>query len=354
MKEKLLAYIEKEKLDAFYIHRPENVRYISGYSGGDAYLLILPHIQYLISDPRCLEHAQSECPDFECVDWRPLGSIPAGLAHFMEKENVHTVGCEADCLNIQFYQDIQKLYPCQMVPTEGVIEAFRTVKTAKEIQDIRTACDISSKAFNYICDYIRPGVTEKELEARLAAYMQSNGAHVKTSPNIVISGAKTSMLHGTPSMKAVEHGDLVLMDYGCKYNGYTADMTRTVVVGRATDRQKEIYGYVQKMLEAGLAAAGPGVGAEAIHDAALQVIENTEYPPYFYHSIGHGFGLFVHESPFVRPGSPDVLQAGNTMTIEPGIYIPGWGGIRIEDDILVTEDGIENLISAPHDLIELF
>lgn len=354
MREKLLDYIEKEKLDAFYIHRPENVSYISGYSGGDAYLLILPHIWYLLTDPRCLEHAQSECPDFTCVDWRPMGSITAGLAFLLKKENVHTVGFEADFLNIQFYQDVLNAYPCEMVPTEGVIESFRAVKTPEEVRKVRVACEISSQAFEYICQYIRPGVTEKELEARLAAWMQSHGADVKTSPNIVISGSRTSMLHGTPSMKAVEYGDLVLMDYGCKYKGYTADMTRTVVAGHATERQREVYGYVRKMLEAGLAAAGPGVRAEAIHDAALQVIADTEYLPYFYHSIGHGFGLFVHESPFVRPQSPDTLQAGNTMTVEPGLYIPGWGGIRIEDDILVKEDGIEDLTLATRELVELF
>ncbi len=353
MKEKLLAYITKKKWDAFYIHRPENVRYISGYSGGDAYLLIMPHVWYLLTDPRCMEHAQTECPDYKCVDWRPYGSIPACLGAIAREEKIHTIAFEADCVNIQFYNQLQSVTSCQLIPTEGVIEEFRTVKTEEELKNVRAACDISSRAFDYICGQIHPGVTEKELEAKLAAWMQCQGADVKTSSHIVISGAKTSMLHGTPSMKAVEYGDLVLMDYGCKYNGYTADITRTVVVGKATERQKEIYNYVQKMLEAGISVAKDGVRAEAIHDAALQVIADTEYLPYFYHSIGHGFGLFVHESPFVRPESPDVLQAGNTMTVEPGIYIPGWGGIRIEDDIRITEEGCENLVSASHDLIEL-
>ena len=162
------------------------------------------------------------------------------------------------------------------------------------------------------------------------------------------------MLHGNPDMKAVEYGDFVLMDYGCKYNGYTADITRTVVVGKATGKQKEVYQYVKEMNEAGIAAACDGVPAENIYLAARKVIENTEYIPYFYQSIGHGFGLFVHEHPFVRPMGTDILKAGNTMKVEPGIYIPGWGGVRIEDDILITKTGNENLVSAPKDLIELF
>ena len=354
MEEKLLSYMEKEKIEAFYIHKPENVRYICGYSGGDVYLLMIPGHWYLLTDPRCMEHAQMECPMYDCIDWRPYGSIMSCIASIAQKENLKSIAFEADCINVAFYRKLREPTSYELLPVEGSVEEFRTIKTESELADIRIACEISSRAFEYLCGQIHPGVTEKELEAKLAAWMQCQGSDVKTSANIVISGAKTSMLHGTPDMKAVEYGDFVLMDYGCKYNGYTADITRTVVVGKATEKQKEVYQYVKEMNEAGIAAACDGVPAENIYLAAYKVIENTEYIPYFYQSIGHGFGLFVHEHPFIRPMGTDILKAGNTMTVEPGIYIPGWGGVRIEDDILITKTGNENLVSAPKDLIELF
>ncbi|WP_287450188.1 M24 family metallopeptidase, partial [Sellimonas sp.] len=200
---------------------------------------------------------------------------------------------------------------------------------------------------------IRVGVTEKELASRLSHYMVMEGADTKPYGGILISGARTSLLHGIPSSKSIEYGDLVLMDYGCQYNGYLSDMTRTVVVGKASEEQKKVYDLCRQMTEDVEAVIKPGVTGIECYEASLKAIKDTPYLKYNYGGIGHGIGLFVHELPFIGSNSTAVLQKGNIMTVEPGIYIPGWGGIRIEDQGLITEQGYENLISATHDLIEI-
>ena len=196
-------------------------------------------------------------------------------------------------------------------------------------------------------------MTEKELAARLSLYMVMEGADTMPYGNILISGARTSLLHGIPSSKAIEYGDFVLMDFGCQYKGYLSDMTRMVIVGKPSDKQREVYRLEQRMLEDSLAMMNAGVCLRDIYEASVRAIRDTEYFQYHYSGIGHGIGLFVHEPPFMGPASKEVLKAGNVRTIEPGIYIPDWGGVRIEDQILITEDGYENMISTTHELIEL-
>jgi Xaa-Pro aminopeptidase len=179
------------------------------------------------------------------------------------------------------------------------------------------------------------------------------GADTKPYGGIVISGARTSLLHGIPSAKAIEYGDLVLMDYGCQYKGYMSDMTRTVVVGKATAKQKEVYELEKQMVEDVEAILKAGVTSVQAYEASIWAIKDTEYMQYHYSGIGHGVGLFVHEPPFMGAYGKYELAPNNIITVEPGIYIPGWGGIRIEDQVLITDSGCENLISATKQLIEL-
>jgi len=183
--------------------------------------------------------------------------------------------------------------------------------------------------------------------------MVMEGSDTQPYGNILISGARTSLFHGIPSSKAIEYGDFVLMDYGCQYHGYLSDMTRTIVVGKATSKQREVYLLEQQMVQDVLDFLKDGVKASETYNVSMQAIRGTEYEPYHYSGIGHGVGMFVHELPFMGPNSKDLIQAGNVITVEPGIYIPGWGGVRIEDQILVTLSGNENLINATKELIEL-
>ena len=352
--QKLKNYMEEQGIDSFFIAKPANVRYISSYTGEDSYLYVTKSKQYFITDPRYTEQASYECPSYEIVNWRtPGNTIGKTVGVLSEREQIKTIAFEEDYLTFGFYESIRNSVKAEMIPTSNVTEEFRSVKTKEEEGYLRAACEIASRAFEKIVKDIRVGVTEKELASRLSHYMVMEGADTKPYGGILISGARTSLLHGIPSSKSIEYGDLVLMDYGCQYNGYMSDMTRTVVVGKATEEQKKVYSLCRQMTEDVESIIKPGVTGIECYEASLKSIKDTPYLKYNYGGIGHGIGLFVHELPFIGSSSTAVLQKGNIMTVEPGIYIPGWGGIRIEDQGLITEQGYENLISATHDLIEI-
>ena len=351
--ERLLEYMEKAGLQAMFISRPINVKYISHYTGEDSFLLITPEKKFFLTDPRYTEQASYECPDYTILNHRAYGSLAKALASIVESQKIETIGFEDTYVTVADYTGFQTEVRAEFIPADGIIEQFRAVKRPEEITCLRIACDIASRAYERILKDIRVGITEKELAARLSLYMVLEGSDTQPYGNILISGARTSLLHGIPSAKAVEYGDLVLMDYGCQYHGYLSDMTRTVVVGKATSRQKEIYHLEQQMVADVENFLKDGVSACEAYHVSTQAIKDTAYFPYHYNGIGHGVGMFVHETPFMSPVSKDIVRTGNVMTVEPGIYIPGWGGIRIEDQLLITETGNENLISATKELIEL-
>lgn len=351
--ERLLEIMSNRGLDAYYVTLPINVRYMSGYTSDDAYLFITESEKYFLTDPRYTEQAAAECPDYTLINWRSYGSLAKAIAPIVEKKGIKSIGFEDGHMTVAQFQAFQKEVKAEMVPASGIIEEFRSIKRPEEIECLRISCDIASRAFELILKDIRVGITEKELAANLSRHMVMLGADTQPYGNILISGARTSLLHGIPSAKAIEYGDLVLMDYGCQYHGYLSDMTRTVVVGRATPKQKEVYLLEQQMVADVEAFLKDGVSAKDAYLQSLKAIEGTEYMKYSYTGIGHGVGMFVHEVPFMSPISKDVIREGNVMTVEPGIYIPGWGGVRIEDQLLITKDGSENLISATKDLIEL-
>ena len=352
--EQLLAYMQKEHLDGMFISRPVNVKYVSHYTGEDSWLFITEQEKFFLTDPRYTEQVSYECPDYTILNWRDVyGSIGKALAFAAGKVGAKTNGFEASHLTVDQFKDLQSQVEAELVPADGIIEEFRSIKKPEEIECLRISCDIASRAYEKIQKDIRVGITEKELAARLSLYMVMEGADTQPYGNILISGARTSLLHGIPSQKAIEYGDLVLMDYGCQYHGYLSDMTRTLVVGRATPKQKEVYKIEQQMVAAVENYLKDGVSASDAYYESTKIIEGTEYFQYHYTGIGHGVGMFVHEIPFMSPVSKNIIHANNVMTVEPGIYIPGWGGIRIEDQLLITETGNENLISATKELIEL-
>lgn len=354
MEERLIVKMEELHLDGYFVARPVNVRYISGYTGADSALLITKNKKYFITDPRYTEQVSYECPNYEIVNWRAAYTSLADCAGSLaERDGLKALGFEGDFLTYNAYAALSgNMKTTELVNAGGIIEEFRSVKTAQEIEYQRAACEISSRAFERIIRDIRVGVTEKELAAKLSMYMVMEGADTQPYGNILISGARTSLLHGIPSSKAIEYGDFVLMDYGCQVHGYMSDMTRTVVVGKATEKQREVYRLEQEMVAACESVMKAGTAVKEVYEASLGPIRGTEYYSYHYSGIGHGIGLFVHEVPFMGPREGN-LKAGQIVTVEPGIYIPGWGGVRIEDQVLVTEHGIENLVTATKELIEL-
>lgn len=352
--ERIREYLGKNGIDGFFISRPVNVKYVSGYTGEDSYLFLTADRKYFITDPRYTEQVSYECPDYTIVEWRKqYGSVPGAVAGLAGQDGLKRVGFEEDHLTVDFYRSLEKEMKAEPVGLQGVVEELRSHKTPQEIEYLRAACEIASRAYERIQKDIRVGVTEKELAANLSRYMVLEGSDTMPYGNILISGARTSLLHGIPSEKAVEYGDLVLMDYGCQYHGYLSDMTRTLVVGKATPKQREVYRLEQQMVEDTENYIRAGASIRGAYEASTRAIQDTEYFPYHYSGIGHGVGMFVHEIPFMGPRAEGVFQENTVMTVEPGIYIPGWGGIRIEDQILVTESGMENLISATKELIEL-
>lgn len=352
--ERLKPWFSEDVADALLLKKKPNVRWASGFKGSDSCVLMTANAGFLITDPRYTEQAQIEAPDFTLINWRSVGgSVMKAVAHILKEQGLKRLAFEPDAMSYGEYTALKEETDAELVPVENVVEALRSVKTPQEIEWMRAACDISCRAFYRILDDIRVGVTEKELAAKLSAYMVMEGADTQPYGNILISGPNTSLLHGIPSDRAVQYGDFVLMDYGCQFNGYMSDMTRTVVVGKATERMKEVYALEQRMIEDSLAVMKAGVKCGDVYEASIQAIKDTEYFQYHYNGVGHGIGLFVHEIPFIRPGSESVYEKDTVTTIEPGLYIPGWGGVRIEDQVIIKEDGCENLISVPHDLIEL-
>lgn len=353
MVEKIVQYMIENGIDAFFVSNPQNVRYVSGYTGDDSYLLITQNNKYFLTDPRYTEQALQECPDYEIVNHRQKGGIAGTIKYFKEQLNIKVLAFEGDFVTYGVYEGIKTKAKVDTVAVTGVIEKLRSVKTPEEIHNLRIACQISDRAFERIIKDIKVGITEKELASRLSHYMVMEGADTKPYGNILISGKRTSLLHGIPSSKAIEYGDFVLMDYGCGYKGYLSDMTRTVVVGKATPEQRKVYELEKTMESDAAKIMVAGTPASKVYEASIQAIKDTEYFQYHYTGIGHGIGLFVHEIPFMGPGSDAILEENNVITIEPGLYIPGWGGVRIEDQLLVKKGGNESMTNSIRELIEL-
>lgn len=352
--DKIRAYMEKEHLDAFFMAKRENIRFTSGWTGDDSYLLLTKEGQYFFTDPRYTEQAELEIPDYEVINWRfPNKTVGDSVAKVVAKTGIKSIAFEDDYLTFDMYDDLNKKVDAQLVQAGGVIDRMRVIKSPQEIAYSRIACQITCRAYERILKEIHVGMTEKELAMKLSLYMTEEGADNQPYGNILISGAKTSLLHGIPTSKAIEYGDLVLMDFGCQYKGYMSDMTRTIVVGKATEKQKEVYEYTRKSLEIVEDMLKAGVNYKDTYPESLKPLKGTDYADKTYNKIGHSIGLFVHEEPLLAVDYDEKIDANTVLTVEPGIYLPGWGGIRLEDQGLVTETGFENMISISHDLIEL-
>lgn len=351
---KIRQYLAKQQIDAFFMAKRENIRFTSGWTGDDSYLLLTQDQGFFLTDPRYTEQAEMELPDYSIINWRlPGKTVGDTIAALTAKLGLKSIAFEDDYLTYGMYFDLNQKAAATFKRAGGVIDALRVVKSPQEIQYLKIACDIACRAFERIIKDIRVGVTEKELAAKLALYMVEEGADTQPYGNILISGKKTSLLHGIPGKKAIEYGDFVLLDYGCQYNGYLSDMTRTVVVGKPTAKQKEVYDYTKQSLEAAEAITQAGVSTKRFYPESLKPLQGTEYGPLTYDKIGHSIGLTVHKEPLLAETYDEILQPNTVLTIEPGIYIPNWGGVRIEDQVLVTAAGYENMISIPHELIVL-
>ena len=263
------------------------------------------------------------------------------------------MGFEDAYMTVQDWERYRKALSCELVPAAELLRQLRMVKDEEELEAMVAAQRIAERALADILEEIRPGVTEKEIAARLQYLMLHYGASDMSFDPIVVSGPNGSLPHGVPSEKEIRQGEFVTMDFGCICHGYCSDMTRTVAVGYATEEMQRVYQTVFSAQLAGIAAAKAGLTGREVDGAARAVIEAAGYGDYFGHSFGHGVGVEIHESPNASPMNDSPLPVGAVISAEPGIYLPGKLGVRIEDVILLTEDGCKNITKAPKDLIVL-
>ena len=348
---KLRDELGKSGLKFSIVTDMRNCLYLTGFTGSEGVVLITPTLVYLIVDFRYLEQAQKETKNVKIL--KREKALHLLLADVMKKYKNEKVAFESDSITFKQHKEIKKSLPenC-LIPTLNLVERLRAVKYSDEIASIKKAVRISDEAFKHILGFIKLGMREVDIAEEIEYTVKRKGASNISFDTIAISGEKTSLPHGAPSQDLLKKG-IVLMDFGCISSGYRSDMTRTIFLGKATAKQKEIYNIVLEAQQIAIENVKPGVEASCIDKAARDYITNKGYGECFGHSTGHGVGLDIHELPNISGKSDEVLQPGMIFTIEPGIYIPGWGGIRIEDMVQVTDDGCRIITKSSKEIIEI-
>lgn len=333
---------------------PENRKYFTGFESSDGFLIVSPDRAVFITDGRYIEAAEKQISNCEVM---LLGKTYPQIAKILKEMNCNRLFVESTRMTVSTYNSLKGVLKKIPVSTDTtldtLINTLRSVKNEEEVESIIKAQRIAEDAFNHILKFIKVGVTEKEIALELDFYMLRHGGEGLSFETIAVSGANSSMPHGVPSNKKIENGDFITMDFGTIINGYHSDMTRTVAVGFATDEMKNVYNAVLQAQQNCLENIKAGVSCKDGDEFARSVIRNAGYGQYFTHSTGHGVGVEIHEFPNLSPASDSVLQVGNIVTVEPGIYIPEKFGVRIEDMALITENGCRNLTNADKSLIIL-
>jgi len=305
------------------------------------------------TDSRYIESAQNGIKDFEVLQIDRQNPYSKRLNEAIADFGVETLGYEEDYLTVADLLYYENNLQAKLVPMNRKINGFRAVKEPWELELMRKAQQITDKAFSEVLTKIKAGMTEKEVQTELIYCLYKNGADNLAFDPIVVSGPKTSMPHGVAGQRVIQEGDFITMDFGALYGSYCADMTRTVAVGYATDEMKEVYETVLKAQKAAIAATKAGMKGKDVDAIARKIIEDAGYGEYFGHGYGHGLGMEVHEAPSCSPSGETVMEVNMISSAEPGIYLPGKFGVRIEDVVIFTEDGCEDITTSPKNLIIL-
>jgi len=352
--ERFRSRLRELKLNAGLVLDPLNVGYLSGFTGSNGAVLVTPERAVFITDGRYTTQAKRECPEFELAIAPSSGAFTDAIAERALDLGAPELALESDYVTVARLEELQgKLKEIRLKPVANLASPLRQVKDAGEIAAIREACGIADQAFEYLLTLLRPGVTERELAADLEHWMKRHGSEKEAFETIVVSGANSALPHGRPSGKLLAVGDFITFDFGARVRRYPSDLTRTVVLGTATEKQREVYQVVLDAQLAAIEAIRAGADGKAIDSVARDLITARGYGEQFSHGLGHGLGLHIHDHVALSQRAEVKLEAGMVITVEPGVYLEGWGGVRIEDDILVTADGHEVLTHAPKELIEI-
>ncbi|MEQ6390885.1 Xaa-Pro peptidase family protein [Bacillaceae bacterium S4-13-58] len=346
----LLGFMEKKGVEVTLINSSANRLYFSGFPGSAGYLLIQPNdTQKLLTDFRYRDQAKTEAEEYEVIVEKP--PLLGAAGEQLQKLKVKKVGIEYNQISLNDFLFLKQELPhVEFVDIESEIMEIRMIKDETEIDSFRKGIHLCDLAFDHILHFIQPGITEKDIGLELEYFMKKHGAQGIKENHVIVSGERGALPHGQATDRVIQLGDFITMDYGAKNNGYYTDFTRTVVVGEPNDKQKEIYEIVKHAQEEAIKAIKPGKACNELDEVGRSIIREAGYGELFGHSLGHSLGLHIHERPTMRSTDITLLQPGMVITVEPGIYIPGFGGVRIEDLIVIRPDGIENLTTSTKEL----
>lgn len=349
--ERLIKFFEEKNIEAMIVTSGRNCTYLSGFRGTSGFLVITRKKRFLFTDFRYIEQAESQAEGFEVIAIKDE-KVSAILKKVLDDERIKRVGFEEEHVNYGRYVEMrEKLYDTDLIPLKDVIENLRAVKDADEIEKIKQAVSIADRAFEHVAGMIVPGMKEREIAAEIEYFMKKNGAGGSSFETIVASGVRSSLPHGTSTGKIIKSGDAVVLDFGAVFEGYCSDMTRTIFMEKADRRLLDLYAIV---LEAQLAAINGirnGMTGRDVDKISRDIITKYGYADCFEHGLGHGVGLDIHEKPKISPASDMAVEEGMVFTIEPGVYVPGLGGIRIEDMVMLENNNVHVLTRSGKDLM---
>ena len=352
---KVAGKLTENGMDGMLLTCEANRLYGSGFfsSGFDGMAVVTKNKNYYLTDFRYIEAAREKVKDAEILMVRSYKDYFEKINNIIAENGISKMGFEDACMTVSEFSRFTSELKCQLVYGSKMLLDIRQSKDEYEIEQMIKAQRIAESALEEVLNDIRVGVTEREIAARIMYLLLSKGAEDKSFDPIVVSGKNSSMPHGVPTDKPIEEGDFVTMDFGCKYNGYCSDMTRTVAVGHATDEMVKVYNIVLEAQLKGISEAKAGISGAQVDAAARDVIKSYGYGEYFGHSFGHGVGIEIHESPNLSPANQAPLPVNAVVSAEPGIYLMGKFGVRIEDVLVLKENGCENITKANKNLIIL-
>lgn len=343
--------LAEKKLPALLVTDLVNLGWLTGFNGSNGFGLLTPDKAIFATDSRYTEQATHQCKDFQIE--KLATSSPDEVVELLKKLGAPAIGFEAENLTVHLFQTYREKLPDEiaLTPTTGLIGALRMIKDSDEVRRIEAAVDIADRTWDHIVPFLKPGAVERDVMLEMEWFIRGTCGAEVAFDIIVASGPRSALPHGRASDRTMQLGDFVTLDFGARLDGYNSDITRTVVLGEPTAEQKKVYGVVRDALYGSIEAIRPGVAGKLVDSVGREIIKAAGYGDYFGHGVGHQLGRAVHDGVAFSVRSETTVQEGMVVTVEPGIYIPGWGGVRIEHDVLVTASGAPILDKSLTDLL---